>query len=102
MMKRTEIRVIRVDGMGFIATPNGEDILNAMATDYEKPDLKAYIKKANVGELETVSVGDGKTVVSRGLRPEEVLQFDVYTAKMAQIKTYAVGRLENDLFDKSF
>jgi len=102
LIDKTKIRVIRVDGMGFIATPNGQKLVNAMKADYDTPDLKTFIKKDNIGELETVTVGDGKTVISRQLRPDEAIQWDIYAQKLAQIKTIALARVENDQFDKSF
>jgi hypothetical protein len=102
MVEKTKIRVIRVAGGGIIATPEGKKLTNAMTTDYEKPDLKTYIKKANVDELETVELGDREASISRALRPEELLQWEVYTVKMTEIKKMAIGKLENDLFDKSF
>jgi len=102
LIDKTKIRVIRVDGMGFIATPEGQKLVNAMKADYDTPDLKTFIKKDNIGELETVTVGDGKTVISRELRVDEALQYDVYVTKLAQVKKFAIARLENDQFDKSF
>jgi hypothetical protein len=103
MVKVADIRIVKVEGMVFVCTPEGGRLDNALAVaNYEQPDLKAYVLKDNVGELETVNVGDGKTTVSRVLRPDENLQYNVYLTKLAEVKKFAVRRLENDLFLKCF
>ncbi len=81
-------------------TKDKVELLNACLWGDETPlnIMMQWIKKYNLGELETVRLGIGTGYAIEPLNTKQKIQFRHLWKDMEEIKRTAIPRLENDYF----